>query len=438
MRFILKDVKRIEEGLHGEFKANLARRFFQIFYGGISMREEWNGFKAGRLWQDEVNVREFIQLNYTPYDGDSKFLAGPTKATQELFDELQRLQKAEHTKKCVGTDGKERSGVLDLDTDIVTGITSHKPGYIFADGSKKDLEQVVGLQTDKPLKRAFMPFGGIRMAEQSCEMYGYEPNKELHKIFTEYHKTHSDAVFQVYSPEIRKARSAHILTGLPDTYGRGRIVGDYRRIALYGIDFLIKEKQKDFANIGDGTMTDDVIRLREEVAEQIKCLGQMKEMAASYGFDISKNMVRLAGKRRCGASFFVANISSIPVKSGSVKLAFHLFAPFHAAEFGRILADDGVLITAVPGKNHLFGLKGVLYNTPYTNDEQPPEADGLTLIDTMRVKSKITLSSQQDINALFKMTPYYYHTPSGGMSRLEALDSLTTEIEFVLLIYKKR
>ena len=287
MRFILK-IKRIEEGLHGEFKANLARRFFQIFYGGISMREEWNGFKAGRLWQDEVNVREFIQLNYTPYDGDSKFLAGPTKATKELFDELQRLQKAEHNKKSVGLDGKERSGVLDLDTDIVTGITSHKPGYIFADGSKKDLEQVVGLQTDKPLKRAFMPFGGIRMAEQSCEMYGYKPNAELHKIFTEYHKTHSDAVFQVYSPEIRKARSAHILTGLPDTYGRGRIVGDYRRIALYGIDFLIKEKQKDFANIGDGTMTDDVIRLREEVAEQIKCLGQMKEMAASYGFDISK------------------------------------------------------------------------------------------------------------------------------------------------------
>ena len=287
MRFILK-IKRIEEGLHGEFKANLARRFFQIFYGGISMREEWNGFKAGRLWQDEVNVREFIQLNYTPYDGDSKFLAAPTKATKELFDELQRLQKAEHNKKSTGLDGKERSGVLDLDTDIVTGITSHKPGYIFADGSKKDLEQVVGLQTDKPLKRAFMPFGGIRMAEQSCEMYGYKPNAELHKIFTEYHKTHSDAVFQVYSPEIRKARSAHILTGLPDTYGRGRIVGDYRRIALYGIDFLIKEKQKDFANIGDGTMTDDVIRLREEVAEQIKCLGQMKEMAASYGFDISK------------------------------------------------------------------------------------------------------------------------------------------------------
>ena len=249
-------------------------------------REEWKGFKTGRLWQDEVNVREFIQLNYTPFDGDSSFLAGPTDATNKLFAELQRLQKEEHNKKSVGLDGKERSGVLDLDTDIVTGITAHKPGYICEDG--KNLEQVVGLQTDKPLKRAFMPFGGIRMAEQSCEMYGYKPNAELHKIFTEYHKTHSDAVFQVYSPEIRKARSAHILTGLPDTYGRGRIVGDYRRIALYGIDFLIEQKQKDFANIGDGTMTDDVIRLREEVAEQIKALGQMKEMAASYGFDISK------------------------------------------------------------------------------------------------------------------------------------------------------
>ncbi|MBO4403955.1 MAG: formate C-acetyltransferase [Treponema sp.] len=248
-------------------------------------KEEWNGF-AGRLWKEEVNVRDFIQNNYTPYDGDEKFLAGPTEATKKLFDKLQELQKAEHNKKSIGLDGKERSGVLDLDTDIVTGITAHKPGYI--DEKLKDLEQVVGLQTDKPLKRAFMPFGGIRMAEQSCEMYGYKPNPELHKIFTEYHKTHSDAVFQVYTPEIRKARSSHILTGLPDTYGRGRIVGDYRRVALYGIDFLIQQKQNDYANIGDGTMTDNVIRLREEVAEQIKALNQMKEMAASYGFDISK------------------------------------------------------------------------------------------------------------------------------------------------------
>lgn len=252
----------------------------------MAAQEAWKGFKTGRLWQDEVNVREFIQLNYTPYDGDASFLAEPTDATNKLFDELQRLQKEEHNKTSKGLDGKERSGVLDLDTDIVTGITAHQPGYICEDGKK--LEKVVGLQTDKPLKRAFMPFGGIRMAEQSCEMYGYKANAELHKIFTDYHKTHSDAVFQVYTPEIRKARSSHILTGLPDTYGRGRIVGDYRRIALYGIDFLIKEKQKDFENIGNGTMTDDVIRLREEVAEQIKALRQMKEMAQSYGFDISQ------------------------------------------------------------------------------------------------------------------------------------------------------
>jgi len=249
------------------------------------MAEAWDGFK-GRLWKEEVNVRDFIQNNYTPYDGDQSFLAGPTEATNKLFDKLQELQKAEHTKKSVGKDGKERIGVLDMDTDIVTGLTAHAAGYI--DPALKDLEQVVGLQTDKPLKRAFMPFGGIKMAEQSCEQYGYTPNPELHKIFTVYHKTHSDAVFDVYTPEIRKARSSHILTGLPDTYGRGRIVGDYRRVALYGIDALIKFKQADFANIGDGTMTEDVIRLREEVAEQIKALKGMKEMAALYGFDISK------------------------------------------------------------------------------------------------------------------------------------------------------
>ena len=220
------------------------------------------------------------------YDGDQSFLAGPTDATNKLFAELQKLQKAEHDKKSIGLDGKERTGVLDMDTDIVTGLTSHAAGYI--NESMKDLEQVVGLQTDKPLKRAFMPYGGIRMAEQSCEMYGYKPNPELHKIFTEYHKTHNQAVFDVYTPEIQKARSAHILTGLPDTYGRGRIVGDYRRVALYGIDFLIAQKKADLANIGDGTMTDDVIRLREEVAEQIRALNGMKEMAKIYGYDISK------------------------------------------------------------------------------------------------------------------------------------------------------
>lgn len=249
------------------------------------MAEAWNGFK-GRVWKEEVNVRDFIQNNYTPYDGDEKFLKGPTEATNKLFNKLQELQKAEHNKKSIGKDGKERIGVLDMDTSIVTGLTAHGAGYI--DPELKDLEQVVGLQTDKPLKRAFMPFGGIRMAEQSCEQYGYTPDPELHKIFTVYHKTHSDAVFDVYTPEIRAVRNSHILTGLPDTYGRGRIVGDYRRVALYGIDALIAYKEADKANIGDGTMTEEVIRLKEEVAEQVKALKGMKEMAKIYGFDISK------------------------------------------------------------------------------------------------------------------------------------------------------
>ncbi len=240
----------------------------------METREQWNSFQ-GRLWKEEVNVRDFIQNNYTPYEGDESFLEGTTEATDKLWGKLQELFKEQRAK----------NGVLDMDTDIVSSITSHAPGYLYEED--KTLEKIVGLQTDKPLKRAFMPFGGIRMAEQSCEMYGYEPNKELHKIFTEYHQTHSDAVFSVYTPEIRAARKAHILTGLPDTYGRGRIVGDYRRVALYGIDFLIAKKQEDFANCGCGVMTDDIIRLREEIAMQIKCLKQMKVMAASYGYDIS-------------------------------------------------------------------------------------------------------------------------------------------------------
>ena len=237
--------------------------------------DDWSGFE-GRLWKEEINVRDFIQKNYKPYDGDASFLAGPTEATDKLWGRLQQLQKEERAK----------GGVLDMDTDIVSTITSHKPGYI--DDTLKDLEKVVGLQTDKPLKRAFMPFGGIRMAEEACTTNGYTPSPELHKIFTEYGRTHNDGVFDAYTPEMKKARHNKIITGLPDTYGRGRIVGDYRRVALYGIDNLIAEKQKDFANCGDGTMTDDVIRLREEISMQIRALKQMKVMAASYGFDISK------------------------------------------------------------------------------------------------------------------------------------------------------
>ncbi|MBP3240010.1 MAG: formate C-acetyltransferase [Oribacterium sp.] len=238
------------------------------------MREEWRGFNAGH-WTSDVNVRSFIQNNYTPYDGDASFLQGPTDATKELWDEVQGLQKEERAK----------GGVLDMETKIVSGITAYDAAYITADS--KDKEKVVGLQTDKPLKRAFMPYGGIKMAEQACTTYGYTPDPLLHKIFTEYHKTHNQGVFDAYTPEMKKVRHAHILTGLPDTYGRGRIVGDYRRIALYGIDFLIEEKKKDFDNCGDGTMTDDIVRKREEIADQMRALRQMKEMAASYGFDIS-------------------------------------------------------------------------------------------------------------------------------------------------------
>ena len=237
--------------------------------------EQWAGFE-GRIWKEEINVRDFIQKNYKPYDGDESFLADPTDATNKLWGRLQELQKEERAK----------GGVLDMETEVVAGLTAYGPGYI--DESLKEFEKVVGLQTDKPLKRAFMPYGGIKMAEQSCENYGYTPNPELHKIFTEYHKTHNQGVFDAYTPEMRKARSSHIITGLPDTYGRGRIVGDYRRVALYGIDYLMEEKAKDLANCGDGTMTDEVIRLREEITEQHRALGEMKKMAASYGYDISK------------------------------------------------------------------------------------------------------------------------------------------------------
>ena len=238
--------------------------------------EQWAGFK-GRLWKEEINVRDFIQKNYTPYDGDESFLAAPTDATNKLWAKLQELQKEERAK----------GGVLECETEVVSGLTAYGPGYI--DEATKDLEQVVGLQTDKPLKRAFMPYGGIKMAEQAASNYGYEINPKFHKIFTEYHKTHNQAVFDVYTPEMRAARHNHIITGLPDTYGRGRIVGDYRRVALYGIDFLMEQKAKDHENVGgDGVMTDDVIRLKEEIKDQWSALAGMKKMAEAYGFDISK------------------------------------------------------------------------------------------------------------------------------------------------------
>ena len=310
------------------------------------MKEQWQGFK-GSKWQDEVDVRDFIQNNYKPYDGDESFLEGPTESTNTLWEKLQKLQKEERAK----------GGVLDMETEVVSSLTAYGPGYL-----DKDLEKVVGLQTDKPLKRAFMPYGGIRMSEEACETYGYKPSEKLHEIFTKYHKTHNDAVFSAYTPEMRLARRNKIVTGLPDTYGRGRIVGDYRRVALYGIDYLIEQKQKDFAYCGDGTMSDDVIRQREELAEQIKALKEMKVMAASYGYDISqpaKNSLEAvqwlyfgylaAIKTQNGAAMSVGRISTfldiyferdlengVFTESEIQEIVDHLTMKFRMVKFARI------------------------------------------------------------------------------------------------------
>ncbi len=311
--------------------------------------DQWNGFE-GRLWKEQIDVRDFIQKNYTPYDGDESFLAGPTEATNKLWGKLQELM----------IEQRNKGGVLDCETEVVTGLTAYGPGYI--DESMKDLEKVVGLQTDKPLKRAFMPYGGIKMAEQAAESYGYKINPKYDQIFNEYHKTHNQGVFDAYTPEIRAARNSHIITGLPDTYGRGRIVGDYRRVALYGIDFLIKEKEADKANTGDGTMTDDVIRLREEITDQIKALKGMKEMAAVYGYDISqpaKNAREAvqwlyfgylaAIKTQNGAAMSVGRVSTfldiyierdikagILTESEAQELIDHMVMKFRMVKFARI------------------------------------------------------------------------------------------------------
>ena len=310
---------------------------------------QWDGFE-GRRWKEGVNVRDFIQNNYTPYEGDESFLEGATEATDKLWGRLQELQKEE----------RKKGGVLDMETEVVSSLTAYGPGYI--DEGLKDLEQVVGLQTDKPLKRAFMPYGGIKMAEQSCRMYGYEPSEKLHEIFTKYHKTHNDAVFDIYTPEMKRARHSHILTGLPDTYGRGRIVGDYRRVALYGIDFLIESKKKDFAKTERHGMRRKDFQIREEIAEQIRALNGMKEMAQIYGFDISvpaknaKEAVQWlyfgylpAIKTQNGAAMSVGRISTfldiyierdikagILTESEAQELIDHMTMKFRMVKFARI------------------------------------------------------------------------------------------------------
>ena len=315
----------------------------------MQLREEWAGFKKGH-WVDDINVRDFIQNNYTVYDGDESFLAGPTEATDELWGKVQELQAAE----------RANNGVLECETEIVSGLTAYGPGY--SDADHKELEKIVGLQTDKPLKRAFMPYGGIKMAQQAAESYGYKINEKYDKIFNEYHKTHNQAVFDAYTPEMRAARHSHVITGLPDTYGRGRIVGDYRRVALYGIDFLIQQKQADLLNCGDGTMLDDVIRQREEIAEQIRALKGMKEMAKIYGYDISKPATDAheavqwlyfgylaAIKTQNGAAMSVGRISTFldiyiqrDLEAGKIsekeaqELIDHLVLKFRMVKFARI------------------------------------------------------------------------------------------------------
>ena len=311
--------------------------------------EQWAGFE-GRNWKSSVDVRDFIQENYTPYEGDESFLEGPTEATDKLWGRLQELQKEERAK----------GGVLDMETEVVSGLTAYGPGYI--DESMKDLEQVVGLQTDKPLKRAFMPYGGIKMAEQACTTYGYQPSEKLHEIFTKYHKTHNQGVFDIYTPEMKKARHNKIITGLPDTYGRGRIVGDYRRVALYGIDYLIEKKESDFIEFERHGMKGTDFRLREEIADQIRALKEMKEMAAVYGYDISKPATNAkeavqwlyfgylaAIKTQNGAAMSVGRISTfldiyiqrdmekgILTEEQAQELIDHIVMKFRMVKFARI------------------------------------------------------------------------------------------------------
>jgi len=313
------------------------------------MKEAWRNFK-GNKWTEDIDVRDFIQNNYTQYDGDESFLQDASEATNKLWNRLQQLQKEE----------REKGGVLECETEIVSGITAYGAGYI--DEDLKDLEQVVGLQTDKPLKRAFMPYGGIKMAQKAASTYGYEVNPKYDQIFNEYHKTHNQAVFDAYTDEMKVARHTHIITGLPDTYGRGRIVGDYRRVALYGIDYLIQKKKEDHKNCGHGEMSDDIIRQREELAEQIKALEKMKEMANVYGYDISKPATNAkeavqwlyfgylaAIKTQNGAAMSVGRISTFldiyierDLKEGTLtekqaqELIDHLVMKFRMVKFARI------------------------------------------------------------------------------------------------------
>lgn len=336
------------------------------------MRTEWRGFK-GNKWKSEVNVRDFIQNNYTSYNGNESFLANPTKATEELWGILKNLQKEERAK----------GGVLDMETEIVSSLTAYGPGYIGE--NTKDIEKVVGLQTDKPLKRAFMPYGGIKMAEQACTTYGYQPADKLHEIFTKYVKTHNDGVFDGYTNEMKHVRHNHILTGLPDTYGRGRIVGDYRRVALYGIDFLIQEKKNDLDNMGDREMIDEVIRLREEISMQIKALKGLKEMAASYGFDIS---VPASNAREAVQWLYFGYLGAIKTQNGA------------AMSVGRVSTFLDI------------------YMTRDINDGILSEDDAQELIDHLVMKFRMVKFARiPSYNQLFSGDPVWATLEVGGIGQ---------------------
>src|SRR5574344_385872 len=336
------------------------------------MRTEWRNFK-GNKWQSEVNLKDFIQNNYTGYDGDESFLAGPTQATDELWGKLQQLQKDERAK----------GGVLDMETEVVSSLTAYGPAYIGED--TKEMEKVVGLQTDKPLKRAFMPYGGIKMAEQACTTYGYQPSEKLHEIFSKYVKTHNEGVFDAYTTEMKHVRHNHILTGLPDTYGRGRIVGDYRRVALYGIDYLIEEKKNDLDNMGDREMIDEVIRLREEISMQIKALKGLKEMAASYGFDIS---VPASNAREAVQWLYFGYLGAIKTQNGA------------AMSVGRVSTFLDI------------------YMTRDINDGILSEDDAQELIDHLVMKFRMVKFARiPSYNKLFSGDPVWATLEVGGIGQ---------------------
>ena len=333
----------------------------------LSTPDAWIGFNAG-TWQEAIDVRDFIQLNYTPYDGDSGFLAGPTRKTDQVWEQVTSLLELE----------RKNGGVLAVSGNVPSTITSHSPGYI-----DKENETILGLQTDAPLKRAIMPFGGLRMVEQSLTEQNVPIDPQVHKIFSEYRKTHNDAVFQMYTAEIRRARNSHLITGLPDAYGRGRIIGDYRRVALYGVDRLIVRKQEERSELDGTGFSEDVVRLREELADQINALAALKSMAASYGFDVSRPA---ATAREAVQWTYLAYLASIKEQNGA------------AMSLGRISTFLDIYIQRDIDTGTLT------------------EAEAQELVDQMVIKLRIVrFLRTQEYDAIFSGDPTWVTESIGGI-----------------------